>query len=109
MGVGPRNDLIILFRGRDDQTSSRRPLRPFQSRGPRGGSHESSVVGRFRCREPRREIFRGLDEDMILHREIGGFSAGQKSKLTLGAAFWTTLGSTTLEGQKEQRQHTSEG
>ena len=26
---------------------------------------------------------------MILHREIGGFSAGQKSKLTLGAAFWT--------------------
>ncbi|CAK9007606.1 unnamed protein product [Durusdinium trenchii] len=31
----------------------------------------------------------GLDEDMILHREIGGFSAGQKSKLTLGAAFWT--------------------
>jgi len=31
----------------------------------------------------------GLDEDMILNREIGGFSAGQKSKLTLGAAFWT--------------------
>ena len=29
---------------------------------------------------------------MILHREIGGFSAGQKSKLTLGAAFWTFLG-----------------
>lgn len=26
---------------------------------------------------------------MILNREIGGFSAGQKSKLTLGAAFWT--------------------
>ncbi|CAE7713645.1 YEF3 [Symbiodinium sp. KB8] len=31
----------------------------------------------------------GLDEDMILHRQIGSFSAGQKSKLTLGAAFWT--------------------
>merc|ERR1712050_350894 len=31
----------------------------------------------------------GLDEDMIMNREIGGFSAGQKSKLTLGAAFWT--------------------
>merc|ERR1719188_919649 len=31
----------------------------------------------------------GLDEDMVLNREIGGFSAGQKSKLTLGAAFWT--------------------
>merc|ERR1712080_609908 len=30
----------------------------------------------------------GLDEDMILNRDIGGFSAGQKSKLTLGAAFW---------------------
>lgn len=30
----------------------------------------------------------GLDEDMILNRQIGGFSAGQKSKLTLGAAFW---------------------
>ena len=37
----------------------------------------------------------GLDEDMILHREIGGFSAGQKSKLTLGAAFWTFLGTKT--------------
>ena len=32
---------------------------------------------------------------MILHREIGGFSAGQKSKLTLGAAFWTFLGTKT--------------
>merc|ERR1719238_819433 len=31
----------------------------------------------------------GLDEEMVLNREIGGFSAGQKSKLTLGAAFWT--------------------
>jgi len=31
----------------------------------------------------------GLDEEIILNREIGGFSAGQKSKLTLGAAFWT--------------------
>merc|ERR1712050_162502 len=31
----------------------------------------------------------GLDEDMVLNREIRGFSAGQKSKLTLGAAFWT--------------------
>lgn len=31
----------------------------------------------------------GLDEDMIMSREIGGFSAGQKSKLTLGASFWT--------------------
>jgi len=30
----------------------------------------------------------GLDEDMVMNREIGGFSAGQKSKLTLGAAFW---------------------
>merc|ERR1712217_386149 len=30
----------------------------------------------------------GLDEDMILNRQIGGFSAGQRSKLTLGAAFW---------------------
>jgi len=31
----------------------------------------------------------GLDEDMVMRREIGGFSAGQKSKLTLGASFWT--------------------
>mmetsp|Transcript_3925 Transcript_3925/g.7925 ORF Transcript_3925/g.7925 Transcript_3925/m.7925 type:complete len:1476 (-) Transcript_3925:114-4541(-) len=31
----------------------------------------------------------GLDEDMVMNREIGGFSAGQKSKLTLGASFWT--------------------
>merc|ERR1719238_2327577 len=30
----------------------------------------------------------GLDEELVLNREIGGFSAGQKSKLTLGAAFW---------------------
>merc|ERR1719453_2895728 len=30
----------------------------------------------------------GLDEELILNRQIGGFSAGQKSKLTLGAAFW---------------------
>merc|ERR1719238_555459 len=31
----------------------------------------------------------GLDEDLVMNRQIGGFSAGQKSKLTLGAAFWT--------------------
>jgi len=31
----------------------------------------------------------GLDEELVLNREIGSFSAGQKSKLTLGAAFWT--------------------
>jgi len=31
----------------------------------------------------------GLDEELCLNRLIGGFSAGQKSKLTLGAAFWT--------------------
>lgn len=31
----------------------------------------------------------GLDEELVLNRQIGGFSAGQKSKLTLGAAFWT--------------------
>jgi len=30
----------------------------------------------------------GLDEDMVMNRNIGTFSAGQKSKLTLGAAFW---------------------
>mmetsp|Transcript_87833 Transcript_87833/g.284317 ORF Transcript_87833/g.284317 Transcript_87833/m.284317 type:complete len:1490 (+) Transcript_87833:154-4623(+) len=30
----------------------------------------------------------GLDEDMVMNRNIEGFSAGQKSKLTLGAAFW---------------------
>jgi ATPase subunit of ABC transporter with duplicated ATPase domains len=31
----------------------------------------------------------GLDEELVLNRLIGSFSAGQKSKLTLGAAFWT--------------------
>lgn len=31
----------------------------------------------------------GLEEELVLNRIIGGFSAGQKSKLTLGAAFWT--------------------
>lgn len=31
----------------------------------------------------------GLDEELVLNRKIGTFSAGQKSKLTLGAAFWT--------------------
>lgn len=31
----------------------------------------------------------GLDEELVMNRQIGGFSAGQKSKLTLGAAFWT--------------------
>merc|ERR1712183_538813 len=31
----------------------------------------------------------GLEEELILDRQIGGFSAGQKSKLTLGASFWT--------------------
>mmetsp|Transcript_91956 Transcript_91956/g.268916 ORF Transcript_91956/g.268916 Transcript_91956/m.268916 type:complete len:1478 (-) Transcript_91956:56-4489(-) len=30
----------------------------------------------------------GLDEDMVMNRNIEGFSAGQKSKLTLGSAFW---------------------
>mmetsp|Transcript_3685 Transcript_3685/g.7668 ORF Transcript_3685/g.7668 Transcript_3685/m.7668 type:complete len:1400 (+) Transcript_3685:140-4339(+) len=43
---------------------------------------------------PRREIVKhcemfGLDEDMVCNRQIGGFSAGQKSKLTLSAAMWT--------------------
>jgi len=31
----------------------------------------------------------GLEEELVLNRLIGGFSAGQKSKLTLGASFWT--------------------
>jgi ATPase subunit of ABC transporter with duplicated ATPase domains len=31
----------------------------------------------------------GLDEELVLNRLIGSFSAGQKSKLTLGAACWT--------------------
>jgi elongation factor 3 len=31
----------------------------------------------------------GIDEEMCCNREIGSFSAGQKSKLALGAAFWT--------------------
>eukprot|EP00397_Hematodinium_sp_SG-2012_P000762 GEMP01000763.1.p1 GENE.GEMP01000763.1~~GEMP01000763.1.p1 ORF type:complete len:1420 (+),score=303.17 GEMP01000763.1:231-4490(+) len=30
----------------------------------------------------------GLTEEMILNRQIGMFSAGQRSKLTLGAAMW---------------------
>lgn len=30
----------------------------------------------------------GLDEELVLNRQISSFSAGQKSKLTLGAAFW---------------------
>jgi ATPase subunit of ABC transporter with duplicated ATPase domains len=31
----------------------------------------------------------GLNEDQVLNQNVGSFSAGQKSKLTLGAAFWT--------------------
>lgn len=31
----------------------------------------------------------GLDDDLVLNRKIKSMSAGQKSKLTLGAAFWT--------------------
>jgi len=31
----------------------------------------------------------GLDEELVTNRNIGTFSAGQRSKLTLGAAFWT--------------------
>mmetsp|Transcript_83193 Transcript_83193/g.236012 ORF Transcript_83193/g.236012 Transcript_83193/m.236012 type:complete len:486 (-) Transcript_83193:174-1631(-) len=31
----------------------------------------------------------GLNEEQVVNREIGTFSAGQKSKLALGAAFWT--------------------
>eukprot|EP00929_Paragymnodinium_shiwhaense_P111913 TRINITY_DN80188_c0_g1_i1.p1 TRINITY_DN80188_c0_g1~~TRINITY_DN80188_c0_g1_i1.p1 ORF type:complete len:1479 (-),score=470.02 TRINITY_DN80188_c0_g1_i1:243-4679(-) len=31
----------------------------------------------------------GLDEELVLNRQIGTFSAGQRSKLTLGAACWT--------------------
>lgn len=30
----------------------------------------------------------GFDEDMICYRELGSFSMGQKSRLTLGAAMW---------------------
>merc|ERR1719355_588387 len=31
----------------------------------------------------------GLEEELVMNRHIGSFSAGQRSKLTLGAAFWT--------------------
>jgi elongation factor 3 len=34
------------------------------------------------------EMF-GIDEEMCCNRNIGSLSAGQKSKLALGAAFWT--------------------
>jgi len=34
------------------------------------------------------ELF-GLDEDMVCNRQIGGFSAGQKSKLMLASSLWT--------------------
>jgi ATPase subunit of ABC transporter with duplicated ATPase domains len=42
----------------------------------------------------RREICKhlalfGIDEDLAVNRPISGLSAGQKSKLTLAAAFWT--------------------
>jgi elongation factor 3 len=42
----------------------------------------------------RREVVKhleqfGIDEEMCCNREIGSFSAGQKSKMALGAAFWT--------------------
>jgi elongation factor 3 len=42
----------------------------------------------------RREIVKhfemfGIDEDMVTNRQIGGFSAGQKSKLMLASAMWT--------------------
>jgi len=31
----------------------------------------------------------GIDQEMCMNREIGGFSAGQKSKLALACAMWT--------------------
>eukprot|EP00928_Gymnodinium_smaydae_P001449 TRINITY_DN10536_c0_g1_i1.p1 TRINITY_DN10536_c0_g1~~TRINITY_DN10536_c0_g1_i1.p1 ORF type:complete len:1493 (-),score=315.49 TRINITY_DN10536_c0_g1_i1:304-4572(-) len=31
----------------------------------------------------------GLEEELVMNRQIGTFSAGQRSKLTLAAAFWT--------------------
>merc|ERR1719215_115316 len=42
----------------------------------------------------RREIVKhlesfGIDEEMTCNRQIGGFSAGQKSKLALACATWT--------------------
>jgi len=42
----------------------------------------------------RREVVKhleqfGIDEEMCCNRNIGSFSAGQKSKLALGASFWT--------------------
>jgi len=42
----------------------------------------------------RREVVKhleqfGIDEEMCCNREIGSFSAGQKSKMALGAVFWT--------------------
>merc|ERR1719215_1142022 len=42
----------------------------------------------------RREIVKhleqfGIDEEMTCNRQIGGFSAGQKSKLTLACSVWT--------------------
>merc|ERR1719469_1330945 len=42
----------------------------------------------------RREIVKhveqfGIDEEMCCNRQIGGFSAGQKSKLALSCAVWT--------------------
>ena len=33
----------------------------------------------------------GIDEEMVLNRQIGSFSAGQKSKLALGIDFFLNM------------------
>ena len=83
--------LLVTFLGRRFFSSSSPVRAPFVCRraSPTKESFGPARWARLRLVEP--TPVRGLDEDMILHREIGGFSAGQKSKLTLGAAFWTTL------------------
>merc|ERR1712190_313833 len=54
----------------------------------------STLIGNDERPLTRREIVRhfenfGLSEELVAQHSVEGFSGGQKSKLMLGAAFWT--------------------
>lgn len=55
---------------------------------------QCAAAGNDQRQVSRREVIKhleqfGIDEEMCCNRHIGSFSAGQKSKLALGASFWT--------------------
>jgi elongation factor 3 len=84
----------------DEKQNTQEPFSKLKQMGAEGEARafdeRNSVLSNSQDIRPvtRREIIKhfelfGLDEDMICNRQIGGFSAGQKSKLMLASSMWT--------------------